>query len=104
MAAQVDKHYIGPDGQQFDTWAEVQEYCKSHDIIIEAAEDDDSDAEPEPDFDLADMLHWLHAAAADSPEWPEPGGGPLMQLAFASIRAVLSIDPVNMTRRPAKTA
>lgn len=101
---QVDKHYISPDGQQFDTWAEVQEYCKSHDVIIEAAEDDVSDAELESDFDLADMLHWLHAAAADSPEWPEPGGGPLMQLAFASIRAVLSIDPANIARRPAKPA
>ena len=92
---QVDKYYISPEGEQFESWAQVQDHCKSTGIIIEAAqEDDDSGPEPEPDFELIDMLHWLHAAAADSPEWPEPGGGPLMQLAFARTRTVLAIDPV----------
>lgn len=90
---QVDKYYISPEGEQFESWAQVQDHCKSKGIAIEAAQDDDdSEHEPEPDFDLLDMLHWLHAAAADSPEWPEPGGGRLMQLAFARIRTALAID------------
>ena len=90
---QVDKYYISPEGEQFEFWAQVQDHCKSKGIAIEAAQDDDdSEHEPEPDFDLLDMLHWLHAAAADSPEWPEPGGGRLMQLAFARIRTALAID------------
>lgn len=97
---QVDKHYISPEGEQFESWAQVQEHCKSNQIVIEAAQDDDdSGPEPEPDFDLTDMLQWLHTAAAESPEWPEPGGGPLMQLAFARARAVVALDPVAVSRR-----
>jgi len=94
LMLQVDKYYISPEGEQFESWAQVQDHCKSKGIAIEAAQDDDdSEHEPEPEFDLLDMLHWLHAAAADSPEWPEPGGGPLMQMAFARIRTALAIDP-----------
>ena len=98
--------YVSPEGEQFNTWAQVQEYCKSHDIHLEAADSGDSDFEPEPDFELADMLHWLHTAAAESPEWPSPGGGLLMQMAFARIRTVLTIDPMSsgMARRALKPA
>lgn len=91
---QVEKQYISPDGEHFDSWTQVQEVCRSNGIRIEAAEDGSSDSEPEPDFGLADMLRWLYAAAAGSPEWPQPGGGRLMQLAFARIRAVLHVDPL----------
>ncbi len=91
---QVDKYYISPEGEQFESWAQVQDHCKSNGVVIEAAQDDeDSDAEPEPDFELVDMLNWLHAAAADSPKWPAPGGGPLMQMAFARARTALAVDP-----------
>ena len=52
------------------------------------------------------MLAWLHAAAADSPEWPAPGGGPHMQRAFARARSVMSIDDLGsvypLTRRSIK--
>ena len=76
--------------------------------MIEAAiDDDDPDREPEPEFDLVDILSWLHAAAVESPEWPAPGGGPLMQMAIARARAVLSIDDLGsvypLARRYAKT-
>ena len=96
----MDKFYVSPEGQQFQTWADVQDHCKLNSIAIEAALDED---DSEPDFDLTDMLLWLHAAAANSPEWPAPGGGPLMQLAFARARAALSIDDMGsvyaLTRR-----
>ena len=107
LLLQVEKVYISPDGQQFQSWSEVQDYCKAQGIAIEAAlDEDDSDQEPEPDFDLSDMLSWLHAAAIESPEWPTPGGGPLMQLAFARARALLAIDDMGSvypaTRRSTK--
>lgn len=108
LALQVEKLYINPDGQHFESWADVQDHCKANGIVIEAASDeDDSDREPEPDFDLPDILSWLHAAAAESPEWPAPGGGPSMQMAIARARAVLSIDDLGsvypLARRFAKT-
>lgn len=100
--------YISSEGQHFESWADVQIHCKANGILIEAAfDEDDSDQEPEPDFDFTDMLSWLHAAAAESPEWPTPGGGPLMQLAIAKARAVLLIDDLGsvypLARRSAKT-
>lgn len=105
---QVEKLYINPEGQEFETWADVQDHCKANSIVIEAASDeDDSNREPEPDFDLPDMLSWLHAAAVESPEWPAPGGGPLMQMAITRARAVLSIDDLGsvypLAKRFAKT-
>ena len=103
---QVDKLYISPEGQQFESWADVQEHCKAKGVVLEAASDEDS-SDQEPDFDLTDMLSWLHAAAAESPEWPAPGGGPLMQIAIARARAVLSIDDLGsvypVTKRSAKS-
>lgn len=108
VALQVEKLYINPEGQHFESWADVQNHCKANGIVIEAAPDeDDSDREPEPAFDLPDMLSWLHAAAAESPEWPPPGEGPVMQMAIARARAVLSIDDLGsvypLARRFAKT-
>ncbi|KAL3149926.1 hypothetical protein ABBQ38_013290 [Trebouxia sp. C0009 RCD-2024] len=100
---QVDKLFISPEGQQFESWADMQDHCKAKGVVLEAASDDDgSDQKPEPDFDLTDMLSWLHAAAAESPEWPAPGGGPLMQIAIARARAVLSIDDLGSVYPVAK--
>lgn len=91
---QVEKVYISPTGEQFDSWSDVKKYCEDEGIPIEAAQDvPDSDAEPEPDFALAEMLTWLRGVAVISPERPLIGGGRLMRQAIARIRTCLSRDP-----------
>ena len=91
---QVEKVYISPTGEQFDSWSDVKKFCEDEGIPIEAAQDvPDSDAEPEPDFDLAEMLTWLRGVAVISPERPLIGGGRLMRRAIARIRTCLSRDP-----------
>lgn len=99
---QVEKVYISPTGQQFELWADVKQYCENEDIPIAAASNvPDSDAEPEPDFDLAEMLTWLCGVAITSPERPLIGGGRLMRQAIARARTCLSRDPSGnaMSRR-----
>ena len=91
---QVEKVYIGPSGQQFDSWSDVKRYCEDEGIPIEAAQDvPDSDAEPEPDFALAEIMTWLRGVAVTSPERPLIGGGRLMRQAVARMRTCLSKDP-----------
>lgn len=94
MLVQVEKVYISPTGEQFDSWVDVKQYCEQEGIPVEAAQDaPDSDAEPEPDFDVTEMLTWLRAVAVTSPARPLLGGGRLMRQAITRVRSCLSRDP-----------
>lgn len=90
---QVEKVYTSPTGEEFESWSAVKDYCEAEGIPIKAAQDVPDSDEEEQDFGLPDMLHWLHAVAASSPNKPSTGGGRLMRLAIARVRVCLTIDP-----------